>query len=182
MEQMTLESLPEQIRIATTTTLYHSWGEVNDHAGEGVLLCYGRWLLLAHPASTQFPLFPCWLDHHVATVCDKLKTCPGSHVCCVMAQSKEGVFALLCGNGGWTECTRSTILSVIAVEDIILPAWVCYTVFMFWSVIYSSLLNSLTIFPGRHVVWCELCYFVLVRGWRLHCSVLSIRLLNSSLF
>lgn len=56
---MTLESLPEQIRIATTTTLYHSWGEVNDHAGEGVLLCYGRWLLLAHPASTQFPLFPC---------------------------------------------------------------------------------------------------------------------------
>lgn len=44
-----------------------------------------------------------------------------------MAQSKEDIiFTLLCGNGGWTECTRSSILSVIAVVNIILPAWVCY--------------------------------------------------------
>lgn len=159
MEQMTLESLPEQIRIATTTTLYHSWGEVNDHAGEGVLLCYGRWLLLAHPASTQFPLFSCWLDHHVATVCDKLKTCPGSHVCCVMAQSKEGIFALLCGNGGWTECTRSTILSVIAVVNIILPARVCYS-----DVLVRDLLLSLEFsynFPWQTccVMWAMLLCF-----------------------
>lgn len=43
-----------------------------------------------------------------------------------MEQSKEDIFTLLCGNGGRTECTRSSILSVIAVVNIILPAWVCY--------------------------------------------------------
>lgn len=43
-----------------------------------------------------------------------------------MAKSKEGIFTLLCGNGGWTECTRSTILYVIAVVNIILPVRVCY--------------------------------------------------------
>lgn len=41
--------------------------------------------------------------------------------------------------------------SVIAVV-IILFYPLGFVILMFWSVIYSSLLNSLTIFPGRHVV------------------------------